>query len=146
MGFFIPAMHAELAIPMAWFGWAISTRQLAFAFAAPWLGRWIDRYGARYLLVTIGTVSTVIIFLLGEIQSGWHLILCIGLLGLIGLQGGGGDLFSGVVISKWFNENRARAMSIVFIGMPLGIFIGSPLSEWLIETYGWRSAWQIFGV
>ena len=146
MGFFIPAMHAELAIPMAWFGWAISTRQLAFAFAAPLLGRWIDRHGARSLLVGIGTLSAVLIYLLGEIQSGWQLIACIGLLGLIGLQGGGGDLFAGVVISKWFEENRARAMSIVFIGMPLGIFVASPLSEWLIEAYGWRRAWQIFAV
>lgn len=146
MGFFIPAMHAELAIPMAWFGWAISTRQLAFACAAPLLGRWIDRHGARFLLVGVGTLSAVLIYLLGEIQSGWQLIACIGLLGLIGLQGGGGDLFAGVVISKWFEENRARAMSIVFIGMPLGIFVASPLSEWLIEAYGWRRAWQIFAV
>ncbi len=146
MGFFIPAMHAELAIPMAWFGWAISTRQLAFAFAAPWLGRWMDRYGARYLLVGIGTISALVVYLLGEIDSGWQLIACIGLLGLIGLQGGGGDLFTGVVISKWFQANRARAMSIVFIGMPLGIFIASPLSEWLIGAFGWRATWQIFGV
>lgn len=146
MGFFIPAMHAELAIPMAWFGWAVSTRQLAFAFAAPWLGRWIDQHGARGLLVVIGVVSGVVVYNLGNIESGWQLIVCIGLLGLIGLQGGGGDLFSGVVLSKWFQENRGRAMSIAFIGMPLGIFIASPLSEYLIDQYGWRSAWQIFAV
>lgn len=146
MGFFIPAMHAELAIPMAWFGWAISTRQLAVAFAAPWLGRWIDRYGARRLLILVGAVGATLVYLLGEIQSGWQLIVCIGLLGLVGLQGGGGDLFAGVVVAKWFQENRARAMSIVFIGMPLGIFFASPLSEWLIESYGWRTAWQVFAV
>ena len=146
MGFFVPAMHAELAIPMALFGWAISTRQLAFAVAAPWLGRWLDRFGARLMLVVIGSISAVIIYLLGEIRTGWQLIVCLGLLGLIGLQGGGGDLFTGVVISKWFQENRARAMSIVFIGMPLGTFIGAPLTEWLIGAYGWRATWQIFGI
>lgn len=146
MGFFIPAMHADLGIPMALFGWAVSARQLAFAFAAPWLGRWIDRHGARGLLIAIGLISGVLVYLLGHVTSGWQLLLCIGLLGVIGLQGGGGDLFSGVVIAKWFQENRGRAMSIAFIGMPLGIFIASPAAEYLIAQYGWRSAWQTFAI
>lgn len=36
-------------------------------------------------------------------------------------------------------------MSIAFLGMPIGIFIFSPLTQFLISSTSWRSAWLILG-
>ena len=145
-GFFIPSMHAELGIPIAYFGWALSARQLCFALVSPFLGRWVDVHGARGLLIFVGVASGITVFALSYVTEGWQLILCLGLLGLIGLQGAGGDIYAGVTIAKWFNRHRGRAMAIAFIGMPLGIFFTTPLAQYLIEVQGWQSTWQVFGM
>ncbi len=145
ISFFIPAMRDELGIAMVVFGIAISCRQVAFALASPFLGRLIDRHGARWLLVVAGVVSGVAVMSLGSITAGWQLIVLIAVLGLVGLQGSGGDLYGSVVIAKWFREDRGRALSIAFLGMPLGVFFISPLTQYWIETLGWRTTWEIYG-
>ncbi|MEM7020855.1 MAG: MFS transporter, partial [Pseudomonadota bacterium] len=129
VSFFIPVMHAELGIPLLYFGIALSARQLCFAIVSPVLGRWIDRYGARPILVIVGICAGVIVWMLSYVTTGWQLVVLLGLLGLLGLQGAGGELYGSVVIAKWFQENRGRAMSIIFIGTPVGIFFLMPLAQ-----------------
>jgi MFS family permease len=146
ISFFIPVMHSELGIPLFYFGVAMSARQLAFAFASPFIGRGIDRFGARPMLLVVSIVAGVVVFSLSFVESRWHLVLLIGMLGLVGLQGAGGDLYGSVVVAKWFKQNRGRAMSIIFIGMPLGIFFFTPLTQYVIAEFGWQFAWQVFGV
>jgi predicted MFS family arabinose efflux permease len=146
MSFFIPVMHTELGIPLLYFGLAMSSRQLGFALMSPFLGRWIDRYGARPMLLVVGISAGLLVYSLSFVTSGWHLIAIMGLLGVIGLQGAGGELYGSVVIAKWFQANRGRALSIAFIGMPLGMFFLTPLTQHWIDTIGWQVVWQIFGV
>ncbi len=145
-GFFIPVMHEDLGIALFYFGIAMSSRQLCFALVSPFLGRMIDRYGARGLLLLVGLFAGLLVVSLSLVTSGWHLVVIIGLLGIIGLQGAGGDLFGGVVLAKWFGPaERGRAMSIAFIGVPLGILVLSPTVQYGIDTVGWQTTWQILG-
>jgi len=51
-----------------------------------------------------------------------------------------------VPIANWFVAKRGRALAISIIGLPLGVTIGVPLAEWMIQTIGWRAAWVLFGV
>jgi MFS family permease len=146
MSFFIPVMHSELGIPLFYFGLAMSTRQLAFALASPLLGRWIDRYGARPLLLSVAVFAGLLVYSLSLVDTGWQLVALVGLLGLAGLQGAGGELYGSVVIAKWFRENRGRAMSIAFIGTPAGIFFLTPLTQIGIENLGWQTVWQLYGI
>jgi Na+/melibiose symporter-like transporter len=37
-------------------------------------------------------------------------------------------------------------MSIAFLGTPIGIFIFAPMTQWLIDTRGWREAWLALAV
>ena len=48
-----------------------------------------------------------------------------------------------VVLQQKFKVNRALAAGIGMSGLSLGSTIGSPLTERLIETYGWRGALMI---
>lgn len=146
ISFFIPAMHDELGIELLFFGLAMSSRQLGFALMSPFLGRWIDRYGARPMLIVVGIAAGALVYSLSLVTTGWQLVAIVGLLGIVGLQGAGGELYGSVVISKWFQENRGRAMSIAFIGTPLGMFFLTPLTQYWIETIGWQTVWQVFGI
>ena len=48
-----------------------------------------------------------------------------------------------VILQQKFRHNRALAAGIGMSGLSLGSTIGSPLTEWLIEHYGWRGALMI---
>jgi MFS family permease len=66
-------------------------------------------------------------------------------MGMIGLEGAGGNLYQSVPLSRWFVRLRGKAMSLAFLGIPAGIFVFTPLIQFLINTTGWRSAWLILG-
>src|SRR5436309_10583490 len=48
------------------------------------------------------------------------------------------------LISEWFSSNRASAIGFVYAGTGLGIMLLAPLSEWLISSYGWARAFEIY--
>jgi predicted MFS family arabinose efflux permease len=82
---------------------------------------------------------------LSQVTAGWQIIAVFFVVGATGLQGGGGSLFMSVPLSNWFIRKRGTAMSVAFIGMPVGIFIFAPLSQLLIDEIGWRDTWLVLG-
>src|SRR5437868_11668306 len=44
------------------------------------------------------------------------------------------------VVTKWFRERRRQALTAVTLVGGFASFIFSPLSNWLIDEQGWRSA------
>jgi MFS family permease len=40
-------------------------------------------------------------------------------------------------------RQRARALSIFMLGLPIGIFLSSTISGWLTQEYGWRTAFYV---
>ena len=147
LSFFIPPMKQDLGIEMMFFGFALSARQLGFALMSPLLGRLTDQFGARPLLLGVGIISAATVYAISFVSEGWHLIVLLSVLGIIGLQGAGGDLYGSVVIAKWFDHTqRGKAMSIAFLGMPIGIFFLMPFTQYCIDLVGWQLTWQWFGV
>lgn len=51
-----------------------------------------------------------------------------------------------ILVSSWFNEKRGLAIGIVLVGTSLGSAIFSPLNTFLLETFGWRQAFQIISI
>jgi len=51
-----------------------------------------------------------------------------------------------VLITNWFNEKRGLCLGIALAGSGLGGVILSPVINWLISDYGWRSAYFITGI
>jgi predicted MFS family arabinose efflux permease len=82
---------------------------------------------------------------LSQVTAGWQIILVFFVVGATGLQGGGGSLFMSVPLANWFMRKRGKAMSVAFIGMPVGIFIFAPLSQLMIDEIGWRDTWLVLG-
>jgi MFS family permease len=146
LGLFIKPMRDELDIGTSVFGWAQTARIIGFAASGWLIGRLIDKHGARLLLAGAGVVAGAAMFALANVQEGWQIVLVFLVVGATGIQGGGGSLFMSVPLSNWFLRQRGKAMSVAFIGMPIGIFIFSPLSQLLIDEVGWRDTWLILGI
>lgn len=51
-----------------------------------------------------------------------------------------------ILMLRWFDENRAFATSIIFVGVSLGgVLFASPLTS-LIMAHGWRTAYMVIGL
>ncbi len=145
LGLFIPPMSEELGIKYAVFGWTMTARMVGYSASSFIIGRILDRYGARIPMAIAGALMALAMVGLSLIKADWQLVAIFLFIGVIGMQGGGGNLYQSVPLSRWFVRLRGRAMAITFVGIPVGIFIFSPLTQFLIDTISWRAAWFILG-
>jgi MFS family permease len=105
---------------------------LLFAVATPFLGRLIDRYGPRMMLFICLVTQTLSSTVNGLATGMWHIFSGRFLYEIKPLQS------SQVLINRWFVRKRGRAQGIAATGMPVGALVLSPLSAYLILTWGWR--------
>ncbi len=139
-GLFIVPMEKELGISRAMFGWALTARQLSSAATSPLLGRIIDSYGARVPLIVATLITMLGMCLMPFIEFDWQMVVVFAVMGALGYLGPGA-LVIVTPVAKWFVQNRARAMSIVSIGAPIGAILFIPLTQVFIDIWGWKGAW-----
>jgi MFS family permease len=134
------------------FGWSRTHVSLAFSLSLfflslvlPVVGRLVDRFGARKVIV-----PSVLLFGLGLMafsllsEQLWQLYLLYMLLGLVG--GGTAPVPYSNVLSHWFDRRRGLALGLAMIGLGLGTFLMPSLAQRLIETGGWRWAYRWIGL
>ena len=112
-----------------------------FGFGAGWI---VDRFGPRRLmlagilmaggaLVGLGAVSAV---------SAFYVFYFFNALGYVC----GGPLPNQVLLSRWFDKARGKAMGIAYLGIGVGGAIVPLLSAWLTGRFAWRVSLQLVGV
>ena len=133
------------------FGWgrgvisgAISLHFLIVGLSGPFVGRLMDRYGPRYLLL-FGLALAGVSYLLLPFTS--SLLLLYALWGVLGV----GTAFFGVVpigimVSQWFTQRRGMAMGIAMAGIAFGGLAMAPITGSLIEGVGWQGAARVLGL
>jgi sugar phosphate permease len=121
-----------------------SVTALVAGFATPLVGMLLHSWGPRKV-IGFGAVITGGAFLLMSTATAlWHLYLFAFLLGC-GLAATT-IIPNQTLVSHWFARRRGTAMGIVMIGTALGGVVFAPLAHDLIEAFGWRSAYLVFGV
>jgi MFS family permease len=144
-GLFVRPMGDELGLGRAIFGWAQSARQAGSAATAPLVGALLDRFGARALLAAAALITGGALVGLGFISDGWQLIALYALMGLVSMNGPGA-LVTTVPVTRWFVRQRARALACASLGIPIGGLLFVPLTQVLIEAFGWRTAWILLAL
>lgn len=129
---------------VAEFGWARGSFSLMlfvhmaiFALMLPVVGRYYDRYGAKWVVITSSLCLTLGYLGITAVQSLWLFLVLYGLFAAIGFGGCSITLF-GAVASKWFQRHRGMAVSLAMCGGPVGQFVMVPPATHVIHTYGWR--------
>jgi MFS family permease len=134
------------------FGWdraqvvsAYSLAALAGGLAAPLIGRLFDRSGPR-IVYALGMFLLGTAFLIAaHAQHLWQIQLSLGLCVGVGMAFIG-NVPNSILLGRWFGPRLPTAMSIVYSATGAGVLLLLPASQVLIEHFGWRGAYQIFGV
>jgi MFS family permease len=133
------------------FGWTRSQVSLAFtltaltvAICSPFIGRLLDRFPARRVIVPCTIVYALAFASLSLLTRNiGHFLAIFVLMGVIG--NGTTQLGYARVVSSWFHETRGRALAAVMTGSAAGSMIFPLLAQCLISAYGWRAAYAILG-
>jgi MFS family permease len=112
-----------------------------FGFLAGWF---IDRFGPRRLMLAGILMAGGALVGLGAVSSLGFFYLCY-LFNALGYVCGG-PLPNQVLLSRWFDKNRGKAMGFAYLGIGLGGAIVPLLAHQLTVAFGWRAALQILGV
>ena len=140
---FIEALSAE-------FGWSRAQISLAFTLpsytiiaVAPIVGRLIDHFGVRVVLlrssIFLGILTASLYLLDGSL---WHFYAVFFLLPILG-AGTFPTSYSRAIIN-WFDRRRGIALGIGLVGTGVGAAILPPTTSNVIALYGWRVRWSWF--
>jgi MFS family permease len=141
---FVEPIGRDLGISSATIAAAYGLATLAAAFLLPWMGRFIDRYGPRRMLLAIAILLGLACLFFGAAANFLWLVVGFGLLRFFGQ----GSMMLGCanMVSHWFSRNRGLAMSLMALGFGVSMAIHPPLSQYLVEEIGWRRAWVALGL
>jgi MFS family permease len=104
----------------------------------------IDRIGARWVVLAgVGLIGMSLV-LMGSMTKFWHYqLLCImEVLGYVLA----GPIGNQVLVARWFEVRRGRAMGYVYLGLGLGGVVSPLLCNSLIRSFGWRHALEFVGL
>jgi sugar phosphate permease len=112
-----------------------------FGFVAGWV---VDRFGPRRLMLAGILLAGGALVGLGLVSSLGFFYACY-LLNALGYVCGG-PLPNQVLLSRWFDQNRGKAMGFAYLGIGVGGAIVPLAASALITAFGWRAALQVLGV
>lgn len=144
-GLFVLPMQRELGVSRAAFGWMQTTRRLSAGVLSFAVGRLLDRYGPRVYIPAAALLICGCLLLFSVSSQVWQFILLFGIVGVSGLAAPNGIVTS-VPVAKWFVQRRGRALALATAGLGIGGIIFLPVTQWLIDQYGWRGAWQLLAL
>lgn len=112
-----------------------------FGFLAGWL---IDKYGPRRLMMAgILMMGTALVGLSFSDSLGlFYLFYVFNALGYVC----GGPLPCQVLISRWFDKNRGKAMGIAYLGIGTGGAVVPLIAAGLEKHFGWHNSLAALGI
>ena len=113
---------------------------LLFSPLAGWL---YDRWGARLLVPVGGLLLGLALAMTGRVTTLWQYYLALGVLGGAGIACI--QVPAATIVGRWFFRSRGAAMGIISAGASASAVVFYPLNTYLVATFGWRAALEIFG-
>ena len=141
----LPALRQGFGGSAAMTAGIFSASGLVGAFVAPVLGKLLDMFGARYMFLIAGIVILLGWWLSSTVNHIWQLFIFYSIFATTGQTLIGS--FSGTaVLAPWFPRTKGVMLGIADSGNPAGQAIVTPLAQFIISTYGWRTGFQALGV
>lgn len=144
------AFVAERGFPVSLTSAATAAFFVAGGISGVLVGRVIDRYDLRTVLIGATIVGSACLFSVGYLRETWQLFL---FHVIFGLSYGASNLVPvTTLITRWFDAKRAIALSVASTGFSMGGIFISPFVALSIERGGlsatgpWMAALFFFGI
>ena len=141
---FYPAIVEE-------FGWQRGNTALIFSISiivyglsSPLAGGLVDRFSPRVILPIGGVILGGGMALCSQAATQWEFYFYYGVLVAIGLSLAGWTPLT-TIVSSWFVNNQGLPFGVMTAGFGSSL-IYATLAQFLISTFGWKSAYFIIGV
>jgi len=144
--------HGVILDPMRTFhGWSKATVSSAITLyfvtsgiMGMMIGRQVDRYGPKWILILGSIVICVGFVLLGSIRTVWQLYI---LYFIMALGFSSTSLVPvNTLIANWFIRKRGFAMSLTNTGLSAGGIVLVPFASYIISHWGLKLALPVLGV
>lgn len=141
---FVEPIARDLGISNGSIASAYGLATVVSAFLLPFMGRLVDRHGARRMLSVVAALLGLACLAFAAATNVVGLALAFGALRFLGQ----GSLMLNAVnlVSQWFSHRRGFAMSLMALGFAASMAAHPPLGQYLSATIGWRSAWVVLAV
>jgi len=107
-------------------------------------GALIDRIGARFVILAGVCLVAAALLLMGTMRRFWQFeLLCV--VEVIGYVFAG-PIANQVLIARWFERRRGKAMGYAYLGLGLGGVVAPIFVNYLAHSLGWRHALELIGV
>ena len=123
---------------------AFTLHSFIVAVLLPFIGRLVDRFGARRIILT-GTTLFGTILLFSPLLGSRIVYLYIFFIGLGLVAGSTSPVPYGVAVSRWFDRRRGMALGLMMLGLGVGAIALPLVAHQLIVRFGWRIAYAVFG-
>lgn len=143
-GIFMKPLAAEFGWTRSQISLALTVAILSAAFFTPWVGRLVDRYGARQVaipaLILFGLGVASLAFLPANLVIFYLWFCCIGI-----LSAGGTPTAYAKAISHWFVRRRGLALGLSMAGIGLGAAFMPIIAQHAVGAVGWRGGFAVIG-
>lgn len=140
MGLFIEPLTAEFGWTRTQVSAGASISSLILIVLAPFAGALIDRWGVRWLAlpgIVLTSLSIASFSLANGDATQWLMLWIVFAFCQACLK----TTIWTAAVSYKFNAARSLALAIVLCGISFASALTPPLTQWLIETLGWRKAY-----
>ena len=112
-----------------------------FGFLAGWI---VDRFGPRRMMMAGILMAGIALIGLSftTTLAVFYFFYLFNALGYVC----GGPLPNQVLISRWFNEARGKAMGFAYLGIGVGGAAAPLLANWLTQQFSWPGALRTLGI
>ncbi|HVS32702.1 MAG TPA: MFS transporter [Thermoanaerobaculia bacterium] len=117
---------------------------LLYAFVGIPLGRLADRAPRKYILAAAVFVWSALTALSGATRTYWQLFVT--RLGVGVGEAACAPAATSLIGDLYPARQRARAMSIFMMGLPIGIALSYLVGSYVAHAYGWRAAFFVAGI
>jgi MFS family permease len=143
-GVVAPLIARDFGVGIDWFFAAFAVGLVFGGLFAPWVGRQLDRRGAR-MIATVGSVSAAVALAVCAVSpSVWMFVGGVVLMELAACMVLYEAVFAG--LTQAFGHDARRRMTAVTLIAGFASTIFWPVSQWLASNLGWRATFLLFAL
>lgn len=141
---FLDPLHAAFGWKREAMGGAFALAAITVAFVSPLIGILLDRFPPRRIILPGIVVFAVGLATLSRLTP--NIVQFYATFFVIGLVANATAQFAYTrTILTWFTTHRGFALALLLTGSGIGSILIPPLTEWMIQHHGWRSAFLLLG-